>query len=413
MDNIKLAFKYKQSNETFYSTILTFSDIYNNFKASVYGPENPLGYQRAISESHLKTIVASLQRGDENISPNSVILGIDEPYLNKLIVSDKNTPQEMVKIDFSKINSDNSKAFRIIDGQHRIAAISKFTKENQNKYDVNSMKFNVIIYSVPENNLVKEVDLFTDINSKSKRLRTDLAIMAKYNIELKNHSTDINYMQHIIITTILKINTTIESPMFNSIKIDPNNQSNLGSVSIKAFIEAIYNIVKYAVKHDNNISQKYNDLVTIDSSSENQITAIDDIADCLAANLFIPMWNIIFKKWPNTKHNHRQFPADSDTDSDDSYFYDKDYYIQQTIGIKSLSYLMSNVVKDKNFDIKGMLEKFKQVISKSSFTDDDWKKKIKSNTANSLEPKFVPGRLNGMSSEAGFKKTMDMIVKGL
>lgn len=419
MINIKWAFEYTQGSEKFYSTILSFTEINDNFSPFVYNSDNKLGYQRAISPNHLDKMVSSLKKNpDENISPNSIILAIDELKLKELIVHNNKieVPKGIVQIDFlklSKMAKENGRSFRIVDGQHRMAAIAKYSTLPESRTNPkNNMLFNVIVYSVPEDQMINEVNLFTDINSKSKRLRTDLAIMAKYNLEMLEPSNDIDYKLHITIRTILAINTTKNSnKLFNSIKIDPNDQNHMGAVSIKAFIEAIYSIVSYTLENDLEAKELFEELQEISKDENQRIdNKIDEIAEKLTKRLFIPMWDIIFKQWPETVYKNKQY-LDIEDDDEDHYFYNKDYYIQQTMGVKSLSYLMYDCVKSfEGLTIDEMLDQYSATIRNSKITNDDWKRtKIIQDPRNPKKIEEVAGTFKGMSSEAGYKKIMNKI----
>ena len=416
--NIKKAFRYTQAGQTFYSTILTFDEINNIAEASIYGKDNPLGYQREISETHLKKMVISLQRGTENISPNAIILGVYEDDIHSIITSDEGQ-YDMVNITFS---SKNNKIFRIIDGQHRIAAIKKAITTNQT---LTNMPFNVIICSVAKNELTTEVDIFTDINSKSKRLRTDLTIMAKYNMEIQQNTTTINILRNITIRTIIKLNNNKNTPMYNSIKIDPNDHRNIGSVSIKAVIESIYPIIKNFLNNDKHLKEQYDTLLDNDNevlslkAKESILKRIDDIAEELTNVFFVKMWDIVFDKWDKTVYkkpknltsttSNEVVENKQDVDKDEQYFYNTDYYIQQTIGIKSLGYVVINIIHEfqkekKPITMKSVLLTFKIILKNSNFSNDNWKKFIEV-----ADGGKEPGMLRGMSSEAGFRKIADII----
>ncbi|MCT3115618.1 DGQHR domain-containing protein [Leuconostoc lactis] len=420
MMNTKKAFKYTQAGQTFYSTILTFAEINNIAEASIYGQDNPLGYQRKISETHLTKMVISLQKGKENISPNAIILGVYEDDINSIISSDKDQ-YGMVNIDFSSINN---KIFRIIDGQHRIAAIKKAITTNQTLIN---MPFNVIICAVSKNELTTEVDIFTDINSKSKRLRTDLTIMAKYNMEIQQNTTTINILRNITIRTIIKLNNYKSTPMLNSVKIDPNDHRNIGSVSIKAVIEAIYPIIKTFLNNDKHLKEQYDTLLDNDNvglspeAKESILKRIDYISEELTNVFFVPMWDIVFDKWNETFYNQpKNLTSDTstevsenkqDVDEDEQYFYNTDYYIQQTIGIKSLGYVVNNIIhefqkEEEPITMKSVLLAFEVILNNSKFSNNNWKKFIEV-----ADGGKEPGLLRGMSSEAGFRKIADIITE--
>ncbi len=259
------------------------------------------------------------------------------------------------------------------------------TRENlEQKY-----LFNVVIIVLEEKDRIKEVELFRSINSKAKPLKTDLAMLAMYNYETIFRIKSISIEEHLKARTIFKLNEESEfcgtNYWINGIKVDVNNRQALGSIGFKAFGESIHNIVKQYVEKQN---------VEVDSKDQdfdNINLMLNKFSEDITKNLILPAWEIVNEKWPETflEMNNIQNEEKEKT------FYDKDYYIQQTMGVKSLHGILTDLYKESR-DEKETIERFKELITKSSLKHNDWKKKDK---------------MRGLSSEAGFKIIREMIKK--
>ena len=161
--------KYNQNDQEFYSLVLPFETINKLSEVLIYG-ESSYGYQRKLDEKHYQKIKKSLIE-DQGTLPTSVILGVNKKDFEDLLTEREVDGLKFFVIDteeFSKVNGDDSKLFRIIDGQHRIAGL-KLASSASNT--LNNFPLNVIIVVTEEEERVKEVVLFRDINSKSKKLK--------------------------------------------------------------------------------------------------------------------------------------------------------------------------------------------------------------------------------------------------
>src|SRR5690606_32694598 len=108
----------------------------------------------------------------------------------------------------------------------------------------------------------------------------------------------------------------------------------------------------------------------------------------------IDAWNIVHKKW------HKAFLEPYKTiDIDNQYksiVYNPSYYIQKTLGCKSINYILSDLIKEK-FDNKfnsEVLADFENIINSSKLNDYDW---------------LLGKTLSGISSESGFNKVSRII----
>lgn len=412
MENIKLAFTYNQKQQNFLSTILSYEEINNIAAAAIFGKNNLIGYQRRVENKHKDDIVKKL--ANENISPNSIILGMNQSVFNENVRYrndlDFGTGQQFVSFDVNSLtNLKEDQRLRIIDGQHRIEAVKAYLEDNDED-DIKNMKFNVLIFVVNDNELEKEVDLFININSKAKRIRTDLAIMAKYNIEMQENSDKMNPISMLIIQTVILINSSENSKLFNSIRVDPNDTSGIGLVSVNVFLQSVGSIFKVMLTKG-----IYTDELKImnDLKEKKEIKKLEhkiyELSVRLVKELFIPMWSDVFSKWPETVYQELQSNSTTEDNDGIKYFYNKNFYIQQTIGVKSLSYVMADCIKS-NGDLGCASQEFATIIKDSKVTAADWAVPPYRVTGKDTQnPPRWTGAFKGMSSEAGFKIVKEMI----
>lgn len=397
----RVAQEYYQYNQKFISLTLDYKTINTNSEVLIYG-EHKYGYQRAVNELHLNRMVSTLQNTNEILSPTSILLGVaPEEISNCLTILDVDTDkinkkEKVLMFDTEKIGFK----FRIIDGQHRIKAFEKIftdTKTDQSrKFELEEYMFNVIIAVIPENERLQEVELFRTINSKAKPLKTDLAMLAKYNFEFMNKKTEIDFNEHVKTRIIFYLNDEdiikTDTCWKNGIKVDVNNRKAIGSVGFKAFGDSIDKIVSiYLKQKDNELQIIKKEVESLDSEAAYDLINqfLESSALDILQNLIIPAWEIIYSKW------EKAFKSTliSSEGTKQRIFYNDDYYIQQTMGVKSLNGLITQYYEE-NKDFAMTISIFDEVINASSLSEADWKK---------------DGKMKGLSSESGFKIIRGMI----
>lgn len=393
----RMANQYFQYDQRFITTTLSFKSLNEISEVLKYG-ESKYGYQRDVNELHLNRMVSTLKNTKDILSPTSIILGVNSENIEKCIkdidigdaIDFYDEREQILVLDLDEIDFK----FRIVDGQHRIAAFKKYLSDTSIETDVrenleHKYLFNVVIIVLEEKNRIREVELFRSINSKAKPLKTDLAMLAIYNYETIFEIKTITIEEHLKARTIFKLNEDSEfsgtNYWINGIKVDVNNRQALGSIGFKAFGESIHNIVKQYVEKQNlaedSRNQDFNDISLM----------LNKAAENITHNILLPAWEIVNEKWPETflEMNNIQNEEKEKT------FYNKDYYIQQTMGVKSLHGILTDLYREYG-DEEETIENFKEMITQSSLKDADWKKK---------------GKMRGLSSEAGFKIIREMIKK--
>jgi hypothetical protein len=232
------------------------------------------------------------------------------------------------------------------------------------------------------------MEIFSNLNSKAKRLKTDLIELARYDfriLEDKIGSRDLN--SHISINTAFDLNenTSVENVWQNAIKIDIHSENRIGIIGVTAFSESISGIVSsYITFKQNEIDDLVdNDLIIFSRSASKEIS-----------QFLIECWKIVKDKWPKAFLDpHKMLDIDNQYKS---IIYDPNFYIQKTLGCKSIGYLVSDILKEQfnnTFNI-GAIESFRTIINDSKLNDFDWK---------------LGKTLSGISSESGFKKVTKII----
>ena len=370
------AIKYKQSTFNLISTVLPFEVINNNSKTLIYGIDDG-GYQRIQDEKHYLNIKKYIETSNF-VFPNAIILAIDEDKLNNIL---SNVNDQLVSIE---LDEKSDQIFRVVDGQHRLLGIENALKNDKT---LNNLMLQVSIIITPNNKRSIEMEIFSNINSKAKRLKTDLIELAKYDfriIENKIGKSELN--PHIAINTayFLNENLTFDNVWQNAIKIDIHSDHKIGIIGVKAFSESIYGIVSsYINRHSEDI-EKYENRELIDFSRN----AAKELS-----SFIIEIWKIVEKKWPKTfLEPHKTIDIDNQYKS---IAYNPNFYIQKTLGCKSINYIVSDLLKQNgNLYTTNVLEDFKLIIKQSKLNDYDW---------------FLGKTLSGISSESGFSKVSKII----
>jgi len=364
--------RYKQNNQTFINFIIDFKTLSRTSRVLIYG-ETKYGYQRKPDKKHYIKIKKYLLNESDAILPSSIILGVDTDRIDKYIVEENG-------ITYLDLEDVNKKIFRIVDGQHRLKGLEEAVKVNP---ELEDFMFNVVAIETTIAERSKELSIFTDINSKSKRIRVDLALLAKYNYEIYEGKIE-KLGEHIAVKTAYKLNENNDERNVwrNGIKFDVHEEKALGIASINAF--------KHSIKP---ICDKYLRDVNFDmkkASDEEKYTMAESASDFIS-KLLIEAWTIVSEKWGGCFS-----PA-----IENDYFYDikecfynRKYYIQKTLGVKVLNAILYDSIRNEKL-AEYNLGKFYRTIIASNVNRSNW----------SAGDIFA-----GLSSESGFKLAKNYVL---
>lgn len=375
-NNIRIT-KFKQNQTELISLVLPFKLINELSEVKIYG--EPDGYQRKPNRVHYTKVKNYINNNIEDFKfPTSLILGVNGNEFSEKYIKEDNCG---LYLDLS--SSKIGKIFRIVDGQHRIEGLRLAFESNTS---INDFLLPVLIILSSESKKSVELEIFTTINSTAKRISVDLAELAKHSYQIKeNQVNEKEIIKFISIETAYNLKSKNDSSVWsNAIKFDIHSEITIGIVGVTMFTESIQGIIeKYIDKPKIKSLIKGNKM---DELIEYCQTSANIIADDLDN-----VWNsIVRNKW---KSCFVEEILKNDDNELVKIQYSKNYYIQQTLGVKALNIIYSDCVKKHSFGKKAF-DEFSEIISKSNVSSYDWKRGTK---------------FAGLSSESGFTKVRKII----
>lgn len=375
--------KYKQESQWYISLVLPMKYIIDNSTVLVYGEDAEYGYQRAPKKTHYTKIAKQLLEDQKrSVSPNSVILGINiEDFEKKMKVSNEQNCGDQSVLEL-EVKENRDLKFRIIDGQHRIKGFEEAIRKcncDTKRTQLEKFCVNVIIMLLEKNNRLPEVYAFSDINSKAKPLKMDLTILAEYQYLLKEQPKEINSENFLATKVIMLLNKGDKCEYWtNGIIIDVNSTSRVGCIGFKSFLESISFICKRKLDEygQENLPNDFKDKCDV----------LYDLADQVYIQLS-ECWNCVFDKWPVTME---QWMVEGDENI--LTYYNKDYYLQRTMGAFAINKLIAESIKDGN-----SIDQFKEIIELCDLKVEDWR---------------VDGQFAGISSLSGANKIKEKVLMG-
>lgn len=360
------AFYYKQNNQEYISLVLPFRIVNNISEVLVYGKDK-YGYRRELPSNHYNKIKSNILK-ENIILPTSIILSVNKSDIESNIeVIDGNLIR--LKIE------DGRRVFRVVDGQHRLKGLEEAAIENS---DINDYMLNIVILLTDKNNRIIEVDTFIDINSKAKKIKTDLTLLAKYNYEILEEKPIDDVYEHICVKVAYLLHEKIEDSVWkNAIKFEFNSSKSYGIIEVNAFKQSIMSLVKAIIDKKQ---------LTV----ANDIDIIDDTA-MEVAKIINSQWKLIKERWEAC------FEEKIEKDFENEFvktYYNTKYYIQKTTGANSLNMIFIDSIQDKE-TIEEALEEFKTILKNSLIKSDDW---------------LVGKKFSGLTSGSGFKKAKAFII---
>lgn len=370
MGNTFTVLSYKQFDQEYLALAVPLRIITAYSHVMVYG-ETEYGYQRRPEPQHYKKIVKYMLDPDKSrILPTSIILGADKEFIKKHIV----TMDGVSRINFDNIKE--TEIFRIVDGQHRVQGVRVAAEKDPS---LNDYIFNVIILLISNQNRSSEVNVFTDINSKAKRIRTDLAELANHNYEILEQRVD-KINKHVAIKVAYLLKEDDESVWYKAIKFDIHSDVVLGVVGVNTFSDSVENVVdKYIEKCDLHVDCEPHQLIQFTEMASKEIFA--EIKNA---------WEIVASKWQQCFVS--EFNYDEEQHLHETK-YNKNCYIQKTLGTKAINGLLGDLVKLHGFN-ESAFGSFENIILSSNLKSEDW---------------MAGQSFSGLSSESGVTKVKNLI----
>lgn len=365
MDNRIWIRRYTQNSHKFISFIIDFANLNSISQVLVYN-ESKYGYQRTPDKKHYVKIKKYLLENDQAMLPLSVMLGVDTLDLEAHIKSENGH-------DYLDVDGISHKIFRVVDGQHRLKGIKEAAKL---KPSLAKFMINVVAIETSPAERYKELGIFTNINSKGKRIRVDLALLAKYNYEI--YSGNIEHLsEHIAVKTAYKLkeNPSPKNVWRNGINFDIHEEKALGIVSVNAFVKSILPLC------DRYLKDIHIDLSQI---SEEALFETTETASDFLSKLLLEAWTIISEKWGGcfTPAVENDYFYDIK-----EFFYNRKYYIQKALGVRVLNTILYESIRQGKITEYNLGRFYRQIIA-SNVNISNW----------STGDIFA-----GLSSESGFK----------
>lgn len=358
--NILLEKKYvkiKQGKFWMYLISFTAEELIEYTAVHFFKPvQDNKGYQRQLIANHYRKIAKYLESEADPILPPAILTATDPEF-----ISEENG---LLKIQ---------KVIRVVDGQHRIQGLRYLKQINDNAFEkISDYEFPVILMVINNGQKIHEVNTFVNINSKGKKVSTDLAILLRDRIREEEFNERIEYLsekefEEVIATKITKkLNELSNTVWFNSIKMAAGEDDKGKPISINAFNQSLKDLIKQYIKA---------------SAAERTVEEINTIVDELS-QLIASAWDSVLKKWKecfslnNTvKHNEL-------------------FNIQKGIGVYPIHQILAECMMQNDSSIDDALNEFRKILKSSHVEYTDWK---------------IGGILSSYNSRAGFKTIASFI----
>lgn len=360
--------KYSQNQQDFFIGVMSARQIIDNSEVLIFN-QHVNGYQRAPNQPHVNKIKNYILNSDDFLLPTAIMLGIDSDLIDVGTNGIHNV---------QTLNIKPNAVFRIVDGQHRIEGLKKAIER---KKEIENLSLPVILIVTNPSRRSIELEIFTDINSKAKRINTDLAQLAKHNYEIiENEINEANINMHIALKTAFILKENDASVWYNAIKFNIQTDFNIGVIGVSMFSNSILKIVETFKNRDNSFDY---------DNRENIIKQCDSLANDIAKFIDTIWSDYIFKKWESAfSRNYTINEFGENTE----FRYNTKYYIQKGIGTNSINGLIAEVISKKS--LENTLKTLEARIKNSKIKTEDWQ---------------VGGEFSGFNSAAGFKKIKELL----
>ncbi|MGX5648467.1 DGQHR domain-containing protein [Bacillus cereus] len=375
---------FEQLNMNIYMFSLPIKEILNNYKVHTY-EESSDGYQRPPIASHYKSIASYLIENTDSIFlPSAILAAIDFEDISFDVHTTLTIQQEL----------------RIVDGQHRLKGFEFAIEKLQASGDFDKLEklhnfelpIILMVINRSRQQQLNEINAFIDINSKGKKVSTDLAITLRDRIydQTSNYYTNESKRKEKIATETSKYLTKKASfsVWYSAIKMTPSDKETI--ISVNSFNKSLYPII------DLIDTQLIKLAGTEEDIQEEWVQYIIEVLPLFVSDA----WNVISHTWAGcfTKNSTKKF--------------NKSYNIQKGIGVHALHQVLFDClndvitnkgntisnIKDINSILLDTITVFRDLLKTKTFViSDDWESGKK---------------FSGYNSSSGFRKVKNYILNG-
>lgn len=357
------AFLYQQGSMTLFTTVLPAGLLSNISEVPTFG-DTPWGYQRPELPKHIDQIRDFvLGQQPAPLLPTAIVLGVNSSSVSYSAASKAKNSAFQTVID---LEIGDETVFRIIDGQHRLKGLRAAIVKRRELAEY-PLPVNILVVDGDED-YRREIDTFITINSKAKRIKTDLAILARHQYDLNTRDKK-GIVEYICTEIGYLMNAEEESIWLNAITVNLNEP---GIISISAWNRSLQS----AVAHE------------LDRQYPGYDSYTPDVCHKLAKwfhKCLLDIWTYVEHRWPEC---FLPLPEDDDRDSDLAFRYDDQFVLQRAIGVSAMHFFLDRQLRD---DPDRASARFLRSLEKSKIESDDW---------------MVKGRFSGLTSMSGFNVVM-------
>ncbi len=340
--------KFTQDNIKMFLLKMTADQLLDSYEILHYDSATNTNYQRPPIPTHYRKIANYFLTESSPILPTAIVAAISSGNIEEM--------DGQVELKGK---------MRIVDGQHRIEGLkslkNEFASQGREKYETikNSFEFPIILMIIEPKDEIVEIDAFININSKGKRVKTDLAETLKSKKrELALSAVEFIPVNEQLISDIAlgvcrKLNTDSNSFWKDLIiQADEIGNRNEQPITVITFMQAIKPVIALSLQGLNSLGK---------NEMQTQIVNV--------SALLLIIWDKVMDKWPGCFNGEKRT-------------YDKAYNICKGLGlIPLLQIYCSQSIKTEN-----TIDAFADVLEKSTVREDDW---------------LVGGNFTGLSSGQG------------
>lgn len=346
---------------------LTVEELLKNSNVEVFNSETSEGYQRPPIPSHYKKIAQYLMKEDRVLLPLGVLTATD--------------PDKVSVNGELEINGP----LRIVDGQHRVEGFRFLSLNNVDRFEeFKNFELPITIMVIDKEHEVDEMDTFININSKAKKISTDLAIRLRHERRKeKYYRRDLEeIIEDIAIKVTKNLNGDLKSVWYKAITMAPDEKGRI--ISINAFRKSLIPIVELFIRYYQDPKDKEDGFFIIENEKEEPLNLLEEDILFLEENedkyvmriknFIDTLWNNVVNKWGGAFNISQPY-------------FNKEYNIQKGIGLYSLHLVLKDCIEiEKNIDAANHL--FSKIIKNSRIATEDWES---------------GGLFSGYNSQSGFR----------